>query len=52
MTVLELVEEEPGYVRVVEDEHAGTYAIKLPQKFTRDKPQCTSFEIYVSELDM
>ncbi|KAG0707873.1 hypothetical protein GWK47_024100 [Chionoecetes opilio] len=52
MTVLEIIEEEPGHIRVVEDEHAGTFAIKLPLHFKLDKPKCTHNEIYVSELDV
>lgn len=53
MTVLEIVEEEePGRVTVVEDEHAGTFAIKVPHQYKRDKPKCNSNEIYVSEVDL
>ncbi|XP_050709759.1 uncharacterized protein LOC127002047 [Eriocheir sinensis] len=53
MTVLEIVEEEePGRVQVVHDEHAGTFAIKVPHKFDLGKPKCEASEIYVSELDI
>lgn len=53
MTVLEIVEEpEPGRVQIVQDEHAGTFAIKVPHKYDLGKPRCDSSEIYVSELDM
>lgn len=53
MTVLEIVEEEvPGRVTVVQDKHAGTFAIKVPHQFDLGKPRCKNSEIYVSELDM
>lgn len=52
LTVLEIIEPEPGRISVHEDEHAGTFAIRVPHQYKLDKPKCKSHEIYVGELDI
>ncbi|KAK8399723.1 hypothetical protein O3P69_003618 [Scylla paramamosain] len=52
LTVLEIVEPESGRISVHEDEHAGTFAIRVPHQAKLVTPKCKPHEIYVGELDI
>ena len=50
-SVLEVVEGDEG-VTVVEDEHAGTFVIRVPKQQLYKTKKCFFRHIYVAELDM